>query len=117
MQNLLLQIPIAINYQLHLKNNYSVILSAGTDLDILAKQHVRFEHHDNINLPVGQNFDTNYPVMVFNNLTFSAGVQKQLKHYVFQLKPFVSPQLKSVVYKKENVYFGVKLNVLLTTEK
>jgi hypothetical protein len=116
MRNMILQVPVAINYHLRFNNNYAFVFSLGTDLDLYAKQYINFEHHENIQQPVNNNFNITYPVVVFNNINISAGVQKQWKHFVFQIKPFISPQLKSVVYKKEDLYFGLKFNVLFTTE-
>lgn len=116
-RNIMFQVPVAINYQLNFKNNYALLFSLGTDLDLYAKQTINFEHHMDIVQPISKDFDTKYPVMVFNNMVISAGIQKRWKYLVFQVKPFISPQLKSLVYKKEDLYFGLKLNVLLTAEK
>jgi hypothetical protein len=101
---------------LPIKNNFALLLGIGTDLDLHAKQFVNFDHHDNPTSVTTKNFETNIPVSVFNNLVISTGVQKRWGHYVLQVRPFISPQLKSVVYKKEDAYFGLKCNFLFTTE-
>ncbi len=113
MRNFLIQIPVTLNYQLPLKNNFALLMGVGTDLDIYAKQFVNF---DNQNSDVRKNFETVIPAKLFNNLVISTGLQKKWRHYVLQIRPFVSPQLISVVYKKEDAYFGVKCNFLFTTE-
>jgi hypothetical protein len=115
-RDFLIQIPITLNYQLPLKNNFALLMGIGTDLDLHAKQFVNFDHHDNPISVTIKNFETNIPVSVFNNLVISPGVQKRWGHYVLQIMPFISPQLKSVVYKKEDAYFGIKCNFLFTTE-
>jgi hypothetical protein len=114
MHNILVQVPIAITYQLPLKYNYSIIASAGTDLDIYAKQLIDYNR---MGFPQPQTFTTNTPVVAFNNVVVSIGLQKRWKKFVFQASPFVSPQFKSVVYKKEDLYAGVKFSVLFSNEK
>ncbi len=111
---LLTQVPISINYQLPLKNNYSLIASVGTDIDIHARQIVDYDDGESLQ---NNKFTTNYPVIAFNNIAISAGLQKRWKGFVFRASPFISPQFKSVMYKKEDLYAGIKLNILFTNER
>jgi hypothetical protein len=111
---LLTQAPISINYQLPLKNNYSLIASVGTDIDIHARQIVDYDDGGSLQ---NNKFTTNYPVIAFNNIAISAGLQKRWKGFVFRASPFISPQFKSVMYKKEDLYAGIKLNILLSNER
>jgi hypothetical protein len=114
MHNILVQVPIAITYQLPLKNNYSIIASVGTDLDIYAKQLIDYNR---MGFQQTQTFTTNTPVIAFNNAVISIGMQKRWRKFVFQASPFVSPQFKSVVYKKEDLYAGVKFSLLFSNER
>ncbi|MDP4268034.1 MAG: hypothetical protein Q8880_11435 [Bacteroidota bacterium] len=117
MKNILLQVPLKVNYKLPLRHNFSLLFSLGTDLDVSAKQFIGYDHDMNFNIGEHKDFQTTHPVVIFNNAMISAGIQKQWKSYVFQLLPFISPQLKSVVYKKEEVYFGLHCNILFSSEK
>jgi hypothetical protein len=112
-RDFLIQIPITLNYQLPLKNNFALLMGIGTDLDVYAKQFVNF---NNTNSVTTKNFEIKIPAKLFNNLVISSGVQKRWEHCVLQICPFISPQLKSVIYKKEDAYFGLKCNFLFTTE-
>jgi hypothetical protein len=104
----IIQLPVALNYYKPLKKNYSLLFSAGTDLDLQAKFHLNYEHGDP---RIHEHVATNYPNVVFNNISLSAGIQKQWNNFIVQLNPFVSPQIKNVEYKKDNLYGGLRLRV------
>jgi hypothetical protein len=110
--NAIFQIPVSLSYYHMMKKNFSLVLGAGTDIDLLAKQHVEYRHQITISDYVGKKFDIVYTNQFFNNIVLSAGIQKQLKPLLVQLSPFMSPQLRQVVYKKESFYYGIRLRVL-----
>jgi hypothetical protein len=105
----LIQLPVALSYYQPLKKNYSLLFSAGTDFDLYAKFHVRYELGYNDGM--GEHENLKYANVFFNNAVLSAGIQKKWNHFNIQLSPFVSPQLKQVDYKKDNLYGGLRVRV------
>jgi hypothetical protein len=106
MQYNLMQIPVALNYYQPLKKNYSLLFSAGTDLDLYTNLNIHYEHGDP---RIHEHISTKYTNVVFNNISLSTGIQKQWNHFILQLNPFLSPQVKHVDYKKDNLYGGLRL--------
>jgi hypothetical protein len=107
--NTVFQIPITFSYSFQLKKNFSLIFGIGTDIDLYAVQHVEYRHPVTNSDFTQKKFDVKQPTLYFNNTVLSTGLQKQFKHFVFQLSPFVSPQLKNVTYKTESVYYGLRI--------
>jgi hypothetical protein len=113
-----IQLPLAFTYYHPLKNDFALMLSAGTDLDIYVNQKVNYDYKDNSrtwgwgSTYEHENMNVTHAPVVFNNLTISPGIQKQFNHFVFQLSPFISPQVVQVEYKTSNIYYGLKLRVL-----
>jgi uncharacterized metal-binding protein len=108
--DILFQLPIAINYHIELRHNFSFIVGLGTDLDIHVKQHIGYLHRmDTItnNDKMGPQF---YPIL-FNDLAFSAGLQKRWGLFSFQLCPYASYQVRQVIYKKEKLYYGLRFGI------
>ena len=112
----LIQVPVYITYQLPIQHNLYITAVLGTDIDIYAKQKVYY-HNDKNETYNHNNLITNLPVQAINNMVISAGVEKRLKHFIFQISPFVSPQIKKVLYKKEDIYAGIRMNILLGSER
>jgi len=108
--DILFQLPVAINYHIELRHNFSFIVGLGTDLDIHVKQHIGYLHRmDTItnNDKMGPQF---YPIL-FNDLAFSAGLQKRWGLFSFQLCPYASYQVRQVIYKKEKLYYGLRFGI------
>jgi hypothetical protein len=108
----LLQLPLTLAYSLPIKNNYSLLMGLGTDLDLYASQDFVYDHLKNKRMEDHKDHVARTPVHVINNLTLSAGLQKQWRGLTFQAGPFISPQLNEVLYKKENLYTGIRFRVL-----
>jgi hypothetical protein len=112
------QIPLTINYNLRLKNGYSLVFGLGTDLDIYQSQDIHYENHQgNDSLTQPMNFKTSEPVTVFNNLTITVGAQKQWNRLILRAKPFINPQIIQVNYKSKDIYYGFGLQLLYTFKK
>ena len=106
----IIQIPLAVTYHVYLKHFFSLLFSGGTDMEVYTKQIIGYKHSDALNLNVLSNFETNYQSLIFNNAVLSVGIEKRWKSLIFQAKPFISPQLQTVTYKKENLYYGLHIN-------
>ncbi|HSZ25631.1 MAG TPA: hypothetical protein VK766_07945, partial [Cytophagaceae bacterium] len=114
MQYNVLQIPVAVNYYLPLKNNFSLIFSGGTDLDVFSNLKIQcvVKGYYNQDIEERKSLTLKYHPVLFNNVMLSTGVQKQWNNIVIQASPFVSPQLKTVEYKRDNVYAGLRVRIL-----
>ena len=107
-RNTVVQIPITISYIFPLKANFSIIAGLGTDIDVYTKQHVEYRHANIANDLQTTQFVAKYPPAYFNNCVITGGIQKTIHRFVFQLSPYLSPQIKKVDYKKENCYYGLR---------
>ena len=112
MQYLVLQIPVMLTYHLPLKNNFGIIFSAGTDIDLYAKQHIDYEYSSNTAPPGKDHFDANYPTVLFNNVMLSVGMEKQWNNVIAQICPFIRHQVAHAAYKKDEVYYGFSARIL-----
>ncbi len=113
MQDFVVQIPINLAYHIPLKSDFSIITSLGTDLDLSAKKNVKFEYRDlNSSYPHPEVKDSVQNARLFNNLTASVGIQKQVNRFVFQATPYLSKQLTDISYKESGFQWGVRLRVL-----
>lgn len=108
----LIRIPVKLNYYIALKHNYTLVFGAGTDMDVYAMERVGYNHKDNTNMVIPKNFNAMPSILLFNNATFSAGIQKAWRRFVFRAEPFISPQITDVEYKNVNLYFGIGLKIL-----
>jgi hypothetical protein len=109
--NRLLQVPISFNYFVPLKRNFSLSFSLGTDLDIYLNQKISYSHEGDSGRMDKSSFSTKGDVATLNNLVISARLEKRWKSLVFQIQPFISPQLKQVFYKPEEMEFGAGIGI------
>ncbi len=110
--NAILQIPITLTYYYPLKKGYTLSLGLGTDLDIYTSALIKFDSHRGADsLSQSNSIKTSEPVKMLNNVVLSLGIQKRWNRFTLQATPFISPQLKHVNYKKEDLYFGFGLKL------
>jgi hypothetical protein len=110
--NAILQIPITLTYYYPLKKGYTLSLGLGTDLDIYTSALIKFDsRHGADSLAQSNSIKTSEPVEILNNVVISLGLQKRWNRFTLQATPFISPQLKHVNYKKEDLYFGFGLKL------
>lgn len=114
-RNLILQIPLTLNYHAPLKNNFSILIGAGTNFDIVGKNEIRFNFKDPTRTnspesgnPSGEAINTTF----LNNLEFSIGAEKRINRFVFQVNPFWNTQVKNVSYKPDGNQFGLRIRGL-----
>ncbi len=106
----LLRVPLYLNYRLPLRKNYTVLFSTGTDFDVNLRKITSFSHRDFIKENKQEGLTENIKVIPFNNWILSAGIEKRWKRFSVQLNPYVSYQLKPLSYRANDWLFGVKLN-------
>lgn len=108
-QNYLLQIPIGITYRYPLRNDFTLLFSAGTNLDLYVLQYVNFDYkEDNSKFEQGT-YKSTLTNSLFNHFELSTGLEKAFKRMTFQLHPFISPQVKETAYRNEEFIFGAKM--------
>jgi len=107
----LLQLPLSVNYSIPLKQNFSVRISFGTDLDLYLKQKLMYEDHVDSTHFHERQLDTKGDVEVFNNLFFGIVVGKCWNHFVLSIEPYYSQGLKQVYYKPEETEFGIGVSL------
>ena len=108
--DILFQIPLAINYHLELRHKFSLVVGAGTDLDIYVKQRIGYIHKLD-SLSNNDKLGHKFPPDLFNDLVFTAGIQKRCGLFLLQLCPYVSYQVHQVIYKKEELYYGMRFGI------
>jgi hypothetical protein len=116
-QNFLLQIPIGITYRYPLRNDFTLLFSATTDLDLYVRQYINFDYkEDNRQFEQGT-YKSTLSKSLLNNLEFSAGLEKKYNRMIFQIHPYISAQLKETAYKKEEFVFGAKMRFFVNLGK
>jgi hypothetical protein len=112
MHNTILQLPITLSYTLPLVRNYSLQLGLGTDIDLFSWQRIAFSHQITRLPEQHTNLETRNTVLAFNNIVFTTSLQKRWKNYIVSAGPYISPQIASVLYKKEGIYSGIKFQLV-----
>ena len=110
------QIPISLEYDFQLKNNWAITFSAGTDLDVSCTQSLEYVATENYGpydaQPQAHNQVNNYKPVFFNNIVGSVGVLYQWHHLGVQLSPFASRQVAAAWYKgNSNMFYGGNLKL------
>jgi len=112
-QSNLIQLPVALGYTFPLPRNFGVGLSVGTDLDLLLNQRMGFDHGpDSLGPPRREDFRAKGDAVLFNNLVFSIGLEKQWKGMVFQVQPFIRPRVKELFYKSGGPEYGLGFGIM-----
>ncbi len=108
----ILQIPLTVAYHYPLGRSWALRLGIGTNFDLLAQSRVTFDYERN-----GRDFEqglneSNVPVSLFNNAMISLGFERPWKRFLLRASPYISPQIKRVGYRPEDVYWGGQVQVL-----
>ena len=110
--SLLVQAPLQVAYHLPIGRKWNLRLGAGTDLDVWVHSAIRYDYRENSRSSEHALSQTNEPVHVFNNLTLSTAVERSWRKWVFRAGPFISPQLRPVNYKPDDLSWGANLQLL-----
>ena len=113
-QSVILQLPIAITYYQPLKKNYSLVFSLGTEIDLSVSRVIQYDQIEPSN-PTShqQQIKLKTQPVLLNNLFFSSGIQKKIGNsFAIQASVFISPQIKDVIYKSYNLYYGLQLKAM-----
>lgn len=108
-RNQILQVPLKLTYNLPLRKQFSLQLSLGTEWDVYVNQKLDIEQRIDSSGKHPGHFRESGNAVPFNNIVFSAGIEKQWKKFSFQVSPFISPSLRNVFYKPKDIEFGVSV--------
>lgn len=106
----LLKVPVYINYRHPLPKNFTVLFTAGSNLDVYSRQFVSYNDQNSFRDKDHFRFSIRGNTQLFNNLLFSTGIEKRWQKYSIQLSPYFITQLKPILYQEENWQIGIKLN-------
>lgn len=106
----LFKVPVYINYRLPLPKNFTVLLTAGSNLDVYSRQFVSYSDQNSFRDKDHHQFSIKGRTQLFNNLLFSTGIEKRWQKYSIQLSPYFITQIKPLLYQEENWQIGIKLN-------
>lgn len=106
----LLKVPVYINYRHPLRKNFTVLLTAGSNLDVYSRQFVSYNDQNSFRDKDHHRFSIRGKTQLFNNLLFSTGIEKRWQKYSIQLSPYFITQIKPILYQDENWQIGIKLN-------
>ncbi|PLK42124.1 hypothetical protein [Emticicia sp. TH156] len=116
-QHYLLQIPIGITYHYPLRNDFTLLFSTTTDLNLYGCQIINFDYKEDSRKFGQGDVSEKVSTGVLNNIEFSAGLEKKLNRMVFQVYPYISTQLRETSYKTEEFVIGAKLRFFVNLSK
>jgi hypothetical protein len=108
----LVQLPLTVAYHYPLGHDWSLRFGVGTSLNLYARNRVGYDYREN-----SRSFDHGLyrepvPVSVINNVTVSAGIERQWKGWLFRASPFISPQLKPALHNHDDLFWGVQAGIM-----
>lgn len=106
----LFKIPVYFNYRLPLPKNFTVLLTAGSNLNVYSRQFVSYSDQNSFRDKDHHRFSISDKTQLFNNLLFSTGIEKRWQKYSIQLSPYFITQIKPILYQDEDWQIGIKLN-------
>jgi hypothetical protein len=118
----IIRMPVALTYRTTMNSKTTLLMSVGTDFDLMAHQDVMFRVRPNrpndILIPDPDHDDFKVAEQIkdikgflFNNISIMPGIEKRWGHLVVQALPYYSWQTKETPYFKDKQNYGVKLRV------
>jgi hypothetical protein len=101
-----IKLPIALQYYLPTKSNFSFMVVAGTKLDLSIYQDIEFASTGSGDRQKSK-FQNKPNVQVFNDFHYGMGVQYQYKRFVGQLSPYFDFRFRKNDYLQNPRNFGV----------
>lgn len=108
----LIRIPVSLTYRWPVKENFTLLFSGGTNLNVSAQQCYRFyykERNDNFEEKEGK---FGIKPAISNDIMIAAGVEKQWRRIAFQVEAYAAPYLQKPAYLTDNRNLGVRFKVL-----
>ncbi|AEI49840.1 hypothetical protein [Runella slithyformis] len=108
----LIRLPLSLTYRWPIKENFTLLFSGGTNLNLSAQQYYRFfykERNDNFEEKEGK---FGIKPAISNDIMVAAGVEKQWRRIAFQVEAYAAPYLQKPAYLTDNRNLGVRFKVL-----
>lgn len=112
LRSTLFQLPVQVAYHYPLGRQWGLRFGLGTELTVGARSTVGYDYRENNRSNEYELTVNNGSVNVFNNLTVSTSLERSWKRWYFRAGPFISPQLRPVSYKSDDLLWGGSLQVL-----
>ena len=100
-KNHVVQIPLRLSYYQPFKNNFWLTTSVGSDLDLSGSKRISFDFRQQRSEFDRGNYQSSFPTVLFNNVVFSAGIEKRFNRFAFQISPNWTFQTREVAYRRE----------------
>lgn len=82
-----IQLPILLTYHFPLKNNFSILTSIGTSLNLNAKQNIAFNVRRGPSDYIDGKFRSEVRKPIFTNIVLGVGIEKTWNKFVIQALP------------------------------
>lgn len=110
--SLLIQAPIQLAYHYPLGRQWGLRFGIGTNLTLWVRNAVSYNYWENSRSPEHGSSIIRKPTYVLDNLILSTSLERPWKKWLLRAGPFISPQLRPVSYKPEDLSWGANLQVL-----
>lgn len=108
----LVRLPLSLTYRWPIKENFTLLFSGGTNINLSAQQCYRFyykERNDNVEEKEGK---FNVKPAISNDIMIATGIEKQWRRVAFQVEAYAAPYLQKPAYLTDNRNLGVRFKVL-----
>lgn len=96
----LIQLPLALAYNIPLKNDFSLLASVGTDFNLAAFHSIDYDYRHRNNMVVSKEIENvRKPVPFFNNANVAFGLQKRWDDFILQANPYLMYHFRKVPVK------------------
>ena len=82
-----IQLPLLLTYHFPLKNNFSILTSAGTSLNLNTKQNIAFNVRRGPSDYIDNSFRSEVRRPIFTNIIWGVGIEKTWNKFVVQALP------------------------------
>jgi hypothetical protein len=108
----LLQVPLGITYRGEMGNQFTYLIGTGTNLNVQARQRLTIDFRLPSRDYGQQQAERNLPLPMFNNLVFSAGIEKRWSPIVLQAGSFVETRVRTFPFLKDRTNVGFQVKIL-----
>ncbi|WP_428657873.1 hypothetical protein [Runella sp.] len=108
----LIRLPLSLTYRWPIKDNFTLLFSGGTNINLSAQQCYRFyykERYDEFKEEKGQFSVT---PSTSNDIMLGVGVEKQWRSLAFQVEAYTAPYLQKPEYLTDNRNLGIRFKIL-----
>ncbi|MBN8826603.1 MULTISPECIES: hypothetical protein [unclassified Spirosoma] len=108
---LLVQIPFQIAYHYPFGRQWGLRLGLGTELNLWGRSAVSFDYRENSRSSEHELTRSKEHTHTIDNLLLSTALERSWRKWQFRAGPFISPQLRPVDYKRDDLSWGANLQI------